>query len=647
MTFVEVVKVVLRNRRGASSSTNKHAGITAVQEAPGDVSSLNKKSESNHAVPVPARGDDHFFLRRRILRLMAPEIAKSRDLEDILFQASKDPSPYVRRELARILPEASEDAFSYWSQHLVTRDPSPRVRASVLLALQTPLEQNRLRGKIREILEIVFAGETDSFVLRVAIKVSLHCIAFLSAQTPQAARDWSFWLLPVLNRLHTEAVDPVIRRRAASAREHLWCMGDSEALQLKKRLEEKATGTGPGKRLFLPADFFKNTSEKTVGRVLSLMAQQDYGFELRKETFWYELIRGPLFRHRWWRFLYEIRRPSPAKRQGFSHTRSRSFEGHLRAPSDILAELTPTEVPGEPVYTPSEQGWRPYLPLPEDYLSSLFLHIRTKPVKIFTSEGITTIRPPQSPFKRVSAFFKLSARFHDYAGIRIRETSTRDEPEAFTKELAALGFQTHYQPYAEESGVDPSVSRYFPALGAVPVSELLEKFKDYFVFIYENTFTELILFAGSSLLIFVGRNLYLNARHRRLRKRIPLVIGGWGTRGKSSVERLKAGLINAMGYSLVSKTTGSEATFLHADTFRPLREIPLFRPYDKPTIWEQQYVTRIAGGVDAEVLLWECMGLQPDYVETLQQSWMRDDFSTITNTYPDHEDIMGPAGIDV
>ncbi|MCP4149748.1 MAG: hypothetical protein GY757_18525 [bacterium] len=41
------------------------------------------------------------------------------------------------------------------------------------------------------------------------------------------------------------------------------------------------------------------------------------------------------------------------------------------------------------------------------------------------------------------------------------------------------------------------------------------------------------------------------------------------------------------------------------------------------------------------------MGLQPDYVETLQQSWMRDDFSTITNTYPDHEDIMGPAGIDV
>ncbi|MCP4156836.1 MAG: hypothetical protein GY757_54490, partial [bacterium] len=65
VTFVEVVKVVLRNRRGASSSTNKHAGMTAVQEAPGDVSSLNKKSESNHAVPGPARGDDHFFLRRR------------------------------------------------------------------------------------------------------------------------------------------------------------------------------------------------------------------------------------------------------------------------------------------------------------------------------------------------------------------------------------------------------------------------------------------------------------------------------------------------------------------------------------------------------------------------------------------------------
>lgn len=38
------------------------------------------------------------------------------------------------------------------------------------------------------------------------------------------------------------------------------------------------------------------------------------------------------------------------------------------------------------------------------------------------------------------------------------------------------------------------------------------------------------------------------------------------------------------------------------------------------------------------------MGLSPNYVKVLQRHWMRDDISTITNTYPDHEDLQGPAG---
>jgi gamma-polyglutamate synthase len=42
--------------------------------------------------------------------------------------------------------------------------------------------------------------------------------------------------------------------------------------------------------------------------------------------------------------------------------------------------------------------------------------------------------------------------------------------------------------------------------------------------------------------------------------------------------------------------------------------------------------------------MWECMGLSPAYVKVLQRHWMRDDISTITNTYPDHEDLQGPAG---
>ena len=34
-------------------------------------------------------------------------------------------------------------------------------------------------------------------------------------------------------------------------------------------------------------------------------------------------------------------------------------------------------------------------------------------------------------------------------------------------------------------------------------------------------------------------------------------------------------------------------------------------------------------------------------VEILQHDWMRDDLTTLTNTYPDHEDLQGPAGFDI
>jgi hypothetical protein len=41
------------------------------------------------------------------------------------------------------------------------------------------------------------------------------------------------------------------------------------------------------------------------------------------------------------------------------------------------------------------------------------------------------------------------------------------------------------------------------------------------------------------------------------------------------------------------------------------------------------------------------MALTPTYVRILQHQWMRDDYATITNTYPDHEDIQGPAGYNI
>ncbi len=58
-------------------------------------------------------------------------------------------------------------------------------------------------------------------------------------------------------------------------------------------------------------------------------------------------------------------------------------------------------------------------------------------------------------------------------------------------------------------------------------------------------------------------------------------------------------------------------------------------------------MVELAARLRAEVYLWECMALNPKYVELLQHDWMQDDLVTLTNAYPDHEDIQGPAGINV
>ena len=102
-----------------------------------------------------------------------------------------------------------------------------------------------------------------------------------------------------------------------------------------------------------------------------------------------------------------------------------------------------------------------------------------------------------------------------------------------------------------------------------------------------------------------------------------------------------------MSLSLVSKTSGCEPVMVCAGVDEPLEEIPIYRPFDKATIWEQSKIVEFADGIQVDVFLWECMGLEPEYVGIMQRDWMQDDLATITNTYPDHEDIQGPSGLDV
>lgn len=151
-----------------------------------------------------------------------------------------------------------------------------------------------------------------------------------------------------------------------------------------------------------------------------------------------------------------------------------------------------------------------------------------------------------------------------------------------------------------------------------------------------------VLLGGFLIRLIIRRH-----RIRMARDRIPFVIGGWGTRGKSGTERKKAALFEGLGYNVTSKTTGCEAMIIHARPGQDAVELPIYRPNDKATIWEQGRLVQWAARLDSQVFLWECMALGPDYAETLQHDWMNDDISTLSNTFVDHENIQGPTGMDV
>jgi poly-gamma-glutamate synthase PgsB/CapB len=191
--------------------------------------------------------------------------------------------------------------------------------------------------------------------------------------------------------------------------------------------------------------------------------------------------------------------------------------------------------------------------------------------------------------------------------------------------LAATAGLPEFLAYLQERAADPS----------------------FFITPFTNELWHLGAFLGFFGLYVMGKQTRRQISIRSWRRRMPLCIGGWGSRGKSGTERLKAALFHGLGYRVFSKTTGTLPMFVSSIPGLDPVEVPIYRPYDKATIWEQTDMLRQAAGLDAQVFLWECMALKPRYVSIMTDDWMTDDYSTVTNTYPDHEDIQGPTGYDV
>jgi len=439
---------------------------------------------------------------------------------------------------------------------------------------------------------------------------------------------------------------------------------------------------GGSRRIPLPRHAGASPGPAELARILAAITRDDWGLDVDRQGDRLLVRRGDHHVGRLWRLVHELRHPTSNKRQAFRHTTGRRYRGRLRAHPSRLDEVTATVVPGERLHIASEGGWGRHLPLVDDVLGLPWLRLRRQSqaapepdVSLSSSHGVTSMRLRGRWHRRLRARWRLNFAYAALAELRRRALSA-DEPSErrrYADELRArygveLEFQTHPSASADRP-IPARLRALFPAsaptkaqalagAGLMPLSlsapdlghsaeAWFRSNLHFFLTLEGNSQEALGLFALGLAGSFLGSGYLRRRKIAHARASIPLSIGGWGTRGKSGTERLKAGLFHGLGFRTFSKTTGCEAMFIHAAPLGPQVEIFTFRPYGKATIWEQRDLLQLAAGLESEVFLWECMALNPEYVDILQRGWMRDDYATITNTYPDHEDIQGPAGIDV
>lgn len=148
----------------------------------------------------------------------------------------------------------------------------------------------------------------------------------------------------------------------------------------------------------------------------------------------------------------------------------------------------------------------------------------------------------------------------------------------------------------------------------------------------------MVLILALSFLLLVAVYVTEYILHKVRRNKIPVRVHVNGTRGKSSVTRLIAAGLRAGGKRVCAKTTGTLPRMIMPDG----REFPLFRP-GRTNIIEQIRVMAAAAAQKADVLVIECMALQP-YLQWISEGKIvKATHGVITNIRADHLDVMGPG----
>ena len=154
-------------------------------------------------------------------------------------------------------------------------------------------------------------------------------------------------------------------------------------------------------------------------------------------------------------------------------------------------------------------------------------------------------------------------------------------------------------------------------------------------------FSPLIILGALALVLIISGLLEFRSHQLEL-SNIPVRIHVNGTRGKSSVTRLIAAGLRAGGKRTFAKTTGTAPRVIDAEGID--RIIHRLR---SPSIGEQVRLLKYFSAEKPDVVVMECMAVQPQYQWISEHQMVKSDIGVITNARPDHLDEMGPTDVDV
>ena len=593
-----------------------------------------------------SRGHDGMLIRHHVVSLLPASALSPAQQLACVWEQRGDPSEHVRQGVVRALTRLGTIQPKAFSQlaDLACADTCPRISGLALVELGRLTGTGNLAARAAFERLLAHACQGKDPVLHRASIAALRDLSQTPFAAPLAATLAGALEAMIQNaRLDTAEMAALLAREVA-------LLAEPKAQALCEALRTAAREQPEGKPFVIQLD--PALDEAHLEQAAVVAASLDLALEIipRRDR-QYELCRGERRGFRVWRWMHELGHRVPDKRQSYLHTHARLARPYTCTIPIRQAEVTPTLVPGERRIL-FGSSWGCFMPRIDDLFAACNA---PNGKRLISALGALCIRAPESRYRRWRLSLLLTRRYAELAELRDSSlvATTGDGKRRFTLEIKRLGFSIEYKDtdvrLAERSvsTLPPSVHQYLSLALPLPVALWLEDALQYLVSPSGNTAWHLAIVVWVVLAFMVGRAANISRRFARARREIPFSIGGWGSRGKSGTERLKSALFHSAHMDVVSKTTGCEAMLILARRDQTAHEIFLYRPYDKATIWEQANVVQYAQSLGAQVFLWECMALQPEFVDILNREWMKDPITTITNAYPDHEDIMGPSGEDV